>query len=84
MVLLDHHLIEAEAGGAEAITVSVRGLGGAAFELSGKLLVDARGARSPYARADLLARPTVGGVLRGLDEGRGVNILLDPEVGDIL
>ncbi len=82
VVLLDHHLIEAEAGGAEAITVSVRGLGGAAFELSGKLLVDARGARSPYAGADLVC-PTVGGVLRGLDEGVGPD-LLDPEVGDIL
>lgn len=82
VVLLDHHLIEAEAGGASAITVSVRGAAGGAFELSGKILVDARGARSPYASADLVC-PTVGGVLRGLDEGVGPT-LLDPEVGDIL
>ena len=36
----------------------------------GKLFVDARGASSPYATADLLC-PTVGGVLRGLPEGDG-------------
>jgi lycopene cyclase CruA len=47
-----------------------------------KLLVDARGAASPYASADLVC-PTVGGVMTGLDEGTGPR-QQDPTVGEIL
>lgn len=54
---------------------SVR-VGFGARELVARIMVDARGAASPYASADLVC-PTVGGVVRGLE---GV----DPEVGDIL
>lgn len=45
-------------------------------EICARVLVDARGASSPYATADLVC-PTVGGVIRGLE---GV----DPKTGEIL
>jgi lycopene cyclase CruA len=44
-------------------------------ELTARIAVDARGAASPYASADLVC-PTVGGVMRGL--------IFDKNVGDIL
>ncbi|MFO0743066.1 MAG: lycopene cyclase [Labilithrix sp.] len=44
-------------------------------ELVARVAVDARGASSPYASADLVC-PTVGGVVRGID--------FDPRCGDIL
>jgi lycopene cyclase CruA len=50
--------------------------------LSARILVDARGAASPYASADLIC-PTVGGVLRGLEEGDGPD-RIEPQVGEIL
>ena len=45
-------------------------------------MVDARGAASPYNRADLIC-PTVGGVLRGLTPGT-TRRQLDVELGEIL
>lgn len=45
-------------------------------EVTASILVDARGASSPYATADLVC-PTVGGVMRGLAG-------IDPKVGEIL
>lgn len=51
-------------------------------ELTARLALDARGSTSPYASVDLLC-PTVGGVLRGLREGRGPREI-DPRVGEIL
>lgn len=66
---LDRHEIVAEASGETAIAID------AGTVLTAKVLVDARGAASPYASADLVC-PTVGGVLAGLD--------FDPEVGEIL
>ena len=51
-------------------------------ELVARVLVDARGASSPHASADLVC-PTVGGVLRGLAQGSGPREV-DPAVGDIL
>lgn len=62
--------IEAERRSGERTTLSVR------------VAVDARGASSPHARADLVC-PTVGGTLAGLREGRGPREI-DPEVGEIL
>lgn len=50
--------------------------------LVGRLFVDARGAASPLATADLVC-PTVGGVLGGLAEGDGPDEI-DPRVGEIL
>lgn len=51
-------------------------------ELVARIMVDARGASSPYASADLVC-PTVGGVLRGVARGDGPKEM-DPEVGEIL
>jgi lycopene cyclase CruA len=59
-----------------------RGPGNEAGEVVARVLVDARGASSPYATADLVC-PTVGGVLRGLRHGDGPREV-DPTVGDIL
>jgi lycopene cyclase CruA len=47
-----------------------------------KILVDARGAASPFATADLIC-PTVGGVLSGLAVGDGP-LEVRPDVGEIL
>ena len=64
--------------GASASRVRVGWTGapdGSRSELVARLAVDARGASSPYATADLVC-PTVGGVMRGLR--------FDPAIGDIL
>jgi lycopene cyclase CruA len=79
--VLDHHAIVAEHGGPHGVRVRLKGPSGPT-ELSARLLVDARGASSPYASADLLC-PTVGGVLEGLTNGDAPDEL-DPTVGDIL
>lgn len=68
---VDGHALEAwgaSAGG-------VRALFSGDVEISARILVDARGAASPLAVADLLC-PTVGGVLEGAP--------FDPKVGEIL
>jgi lycopene cyclase CruA len=73
---LDRHAVIGERAGAGGINVALRSVdGGAVRTLSASLLVDARGAASPYAAADLVC-PTVGGVLGDLH--------VDPTVGDIL
>ncbi|MEO0813697.1 MAG: lycopene cyclase, partial [Myxococcota bacterium] len=51
-------------------------------DVTATLMVDGRGASSPYATADLLC-PTVGGVLKGLDQGDGPT-QINPRVGEIL
>lgn len=51
-------------------------------EILARMVLDARGASSPYAQADLVC-PTVGGVLRGLAVGDGPR-RYRPEVGEIL
>ncbi|MRG94231.1 lycopene cyclase [Polyangium spumosum] len=50
--------------------------------LSARIFVDARGASSPLATADLVC-PTVGGVLSGLEEGEAED-QIRPDVGEIL
>jgi lycopene cyclase CruA len=60
--------------GPSAVRVSFRE-GDVRSELVARIAVDARGASSPYASADLVC-PTVGGVMRGL--------CFEPDVGDIL
>lgn len=47
-----------------------------------RVVVDARGAASPYATADLVC-PTVGGTLEGLAEGDAIDEM-SPDVGEIL
>ena len=70
--------------GAGAHGVSVRALrdDDGEIELTARLVLDARGAASPYAKTDLVC-PTVGGVMRGLHVGDGPHEI-DPSVGDIL
>lgn len=51
-------------------------------DVTARVLVDARGAASPFATADLVC-PTVGGVVEGLTTGAGPDTV-DPRVGDIL
>ena len=70
------------ASGADAVALRLRSGDGARTEVTARVMVDARGASSPYATADLLC-PTVGGVLTGLDEGDGPT-QVNPAVGDIL
>lgn len=50
--------------------------------LTARILVDARGASSPFASADLVC-PTVGGVFEGLAEGEAHDEM-NPRVGEIL
>lgn len=72
--------VDALGAGRRAVRVGFSGR--EAGEIVARVLVDARGAASPHATADLVC-PTVGGVMRGLREGTGPG-LVDPRVGDIL
>jgi lycopene cyclase CruA len=67
--------------GARAVRIGIRD-GGERRELVARVLVDGRGASSPYATADLIC-PTVGGALRGLRAGTGPREV-DASVGEIL
>lgn len=78
----DYHEVVGQRAGSSAIAVRVRPPTGASRELIARLFVDARGAASPAATADLLC-PTVGGVLSGLAEGAGPDEV-DPGIGEIL
>ncbi|WP_437297668.1 lycopene cyclase [Sorangium sp. So ce426] len=84
VTLLDGHALLGHAEGPDAVALAVAEAqpGAAPRALSARLLVDARGAASPYATADLLC-PTVGGVLAGLSEGDGER-RIRPDVGEIL
>ena len=85
VTVLDGHAVVSHASGATAVRVRVRpssaGVAGT-VDLTARLLVDARGASSPHASADLVC-PTVGGVLQGLAMGPGPDEI-DPRVGEIL
>jgi len=80
--LLDGHRVVGLGEGPGAITVALEDASGTRRTVRARLVVDARGASSPYASADLVC-PTVGGVLRGLEEGTGPR-QQDPNVGEIL
>jgi lycopene cyclase CruA len=86
---VDGASVDAVGAGAESVRVgwsrthgADEHLGPERGEIVARMLVDARGASSPYASADLVC-PTVGGVLRGLQQGDGPR-QVDPSVGDIL
>jgi lycopene cyclase CruA len=79
---LDGHEVIAHAASTEGARVRVRPRGRPPFELATRVLVDARGAASPYATSDLVC-PTVGGVLEGLAEGSAPDEI-DPTTGEIL
>ncbi|XYH99133.1 lycopene cyclase [Sorangium sp. So ce1128] len=82
VALLDGHAVVGHAEGPDAVALAVAESGAAPRALSARLLVDARGAASPYATADLVC-PTVGGALTGLAEGDGER-QIRPDVGEIL
>jgi lycopene cyclase CruA len=81
--LFDGHRLTGMASGQRGVRLRFEGEGNdLSGDLTVKVAIDARGASSPNATADLMC-PTVGGVIRGLREGedeRAVN----PRVGDIL
>lgn len=84
---IDGASVDAVGAGESGVRVGYHGRGpggleGEPGELVARVLVDARGAASPYASADLVC-PTVGGVLRGLRHGDAPHEV-DPSVGDIL
>ena len=85
---IDGATVDAVGVGESSVRIGYRsGAGGAGLadeegEVVARVLVDARGASSPYASADLVC-PTVGGVLRGLRHGDAPHEV-DPNVGDIL
>jgi len=81
VTFFDHHEIVSEAAGRTAIAIRAKN-GTDRVELVARWMVDARGAASPYASADLVC-PTVGGVISGLDEGDGP-LEVDPRAGEIL
>jgi lycopene cyclase CruA len=78
---LDGHAVVGHAEGPAAVRVAARSAAGE-IDLVARWMVDARGASSPYATADL-ACPTVGGVVEGLAEGDAPDEMR-PDVGDIL
>jgi lycopene cyclase CruA len=80
--VFDEHSLEAHASGPDAVRLCFRTKQGGRRELTARLMVDARGAASPHATADLVC-PTVGGVVRGLAEGDGPDEM-NPRVGEIL
>jgi lycopene cyclase CruA len=71
VAILDRQTVLGEAAGDGGVRLEIEG----GADLTARLMVDARGAASPYATADLIC-PTVGGVVRGS--------ALDPTVGDVL
>ncbi len=83
---IDGAEVDAIGAGERRVRVGYRrsgaGLASEDGEVVARVLVDARGASSPYASADLVC-PTVGGVLRGLRQGDAPHEV-DPAVGDIL
>lgn len=81
VTFLDRCEIDGETASDLGVAVRVRGPDGARV-LTGRVALDGRGAASPYATSDLVC-PTVGGVLRGLEEGDGP-LQTSSRVGEIL
>jgi lycopene cyclase CruA len=82
VTFFDRHELVAEAVGAQAVRLRFLAERGATRDVTATVMVDARGAASPYATSDLLC-PTVGGVLTGLHEGDGPGEM-NPRAGEIL
>lgn len=79
---VDGAALVGHATGPSSISIRLRHNDNDRTEVTARVLVDARGASSPSATADLVC-PTVGGVLEGLDEGDAPD-QVNPRVGDIL
>ena len=82
VALFDGYTLLGEAAGPDAVALLFNVVDGAPHVVTARMLVDARGASSPYATADLIC-PTVGGVISGLEEGLGDD-QIQRDVGDIL
>ena len=82
VVFHDGRSLTGHVSGGRSIALRFSDREGASSEVVSRLMIDARGAASPSATADLIC-PTVGGVLTGLAEGGGSDEV-DPEVGEIL
>ena len=81
VVFYDGHAVLSHRTSQHGVRVRVAN-GTGTCEMTSRVLVDARGAASPYASADLVC-PTVGGVLEGLSLGSAPDEV-DPSVGEIL
>ncbi|MEO1482168.1 MAG: lycopene cyclase [Myxococcota bacterium] len=81
VAFFDRHTLLGQSEGPTAMRLRFES-GGAVRDVTARLMIDGRGASSPYATADLVC-PTVGGVLAGLDEGDGPR-QINPNVGEIL
>lgn len=82
VMYLDGMSVEGEIAGVDRVRATLVDLHGARQTTFTRVLIDARGAASPYASADILC-PTVGGVLTGLRQGNARDEV-DPTVGEIL
>lgn len=82
VVFHDGWRLTGHASDARSVTMRFVDGGGVRTELTARVMIDARGASSPSATADLIC-PTVGGVLTGLAEGSAPDEI-DPAVGEIL
>lgn len=78
---LDQHEVTRQASSSKAIAIELRS-GAAHRTIIASVMVDARGASSPFATGDLVC-PTVGGVVRGIDVGDGPK-QMNPVIGEIL
>jgi lycopene cyclase CruA len=81
VVIHDGHAVLGHASNGDSVAIRTVHRG-AESDVTARVLVDARGAASPLASADLVC-PTVGGVMTGLAEGGGPNEI-DPQIGEIL
>ncbi len=81
VVFLDGHTVLSHASSPDGVRVRATCAAGELL-LTARVLVDARGAASPFASADLVC-PTVGGVMEGLAEGDAPDEM-NPRVGEIL
>jgi lycopene cyclase CruA len=86
--LRDQHRVVAERYGDSEVELTIsaapaqQGVAATAPRVTGRVLVDARGAASPHCAGDLIC-PTVGGVFSGLAQGEAPD-QVDPGVGEIL
>lgn len=82
VAFVDGASVDAVGLGPDAVRVGFTDASGGTQQILARVMVDARGASSPYATADLVC-PTVGGVVGGLSKGTGPREV-DATVGEIL
>ena len=82
VALHDGHTLVSHGEGREGVALRFALSDGGHRDVVARIMVDARGASSPYATADMVC-PTVGGVVAGLAEGDAPDEV-DPRRGEIL